>query len=289
MTCRGELLWANGLVVLHCKSHGYSHLANGLLPQKAYEHDFWEHCKAGELRRLRQQESWWRKVHYAWLDHARQWLGELTPPWLLDVGAGVGLFVEAASERGFLAIGMEPSAAAIAAAEKSIKLIHGFYQDASLEDWPWRYDLISAHWLIEHLPDPEHFLAWCGEHLEKNGILMLAIPNEWSALQKAANQRTRRPHWWLHATHFAYWSRKDFEWLLEKQGWRIVSRMGTFPMELFILLGLDYVDRPHLGQMLHRIVETVELALPLPILRAWYSWLGWAGVGRDTIFFCARI
>ena len=117
---------------------------------------------------------------------------------------------------------------------------------------------------------------------------MLVVPNEWTDAQTRANEVAAKKFWWLDATHYSYFSWGSLERLLAKHGFRIVSRMGTFQMEDFIIQGIDYTGKPEVGRDAHRRIEALELSMSADQLRAAYRGLGKRGAGRDIVAFCKR-
>ena len=98
---------------------------------------------------------------------------------VLDIGAGTGAFVLAAREAGLKASGVEPNEKARAAAlQKGIPL------HASLDDLGNnRFSLITLWHVLEHLPNLEEQIARIISLLDRNGTLIVALPNykSWDA------------------------------------------------------------------------------------------------------------
>src|SRR5215472_11517897 len=75
---------------------------------------------------------------------------------VLDIGAGTGIMVEAAQERGFDAMGVEPSTwlAAVARA-RGLLVIQGFFPHPSASG---SYDLVTLVDVLEHVSHPVQML-----------------------------------------------------------------------------------------------------------------------------------
>jgi len=96
---------------------------------------------------------------------------------LLDVGTGFGFFLAEMKARGWEAEGVEISRRAIDYARDVLKLtVH----PGPLEDIAFRgngFDVVTAFYVIEHLPDPAGFVSECYRILKPRGLLLLRYPH----------------------------------------------------------------------------------------------------------------
>ena len=120
---------------------------------------------------------------------------------LLEVGAGHGLFMAAARERGYDVTGVELSVNAAAHARDVLGLT---MHSTQLEDAPLngRFDVICAWDTIEHVPDPVAFWRAVRERLADDGVVLFSTPY-FSSLPS----RLMRDRWWTlkpteHIWHF---------------------------------------------------------------------------------------
>jgi SAM-dependent methyltransferase len=120
---------------------------------------------------------------------------------LLDVGAGRGRFVAAATAAGYRAWGIEPSARGVAAARalgadvRTAEIETADVRDGSL-------DAVTAWHVLEHLADPGGALRRIAGWLAPGGVLVLGVPNL-ASLQA----RIGGPRWYhldvpRHRVHF---------------------------------------------------------------------------------------
>ena len=68
----------------------------------------------------------------------------------------------------------------------------------------------------------------------------------------------------------------------------MVHEQGDFPMELFLLMGDDYVNTPKQGESCHRRRVQFEQAVPGGLRRRLYAALAREGVGRNCLTFAER-
>ena len=104
------------------------------------------------------------------------------PERLLDVGCGAGIAAEALARRGFQVLGVDASSPAIEvarahAAKQSLPLEYrvGVAEDLRAADL--RFEVITALEVIEHVPDPEAFVATLAALLAPDGKLFLSTLN----------------------------------------------------------------------------------------------------------------
>ncbi|WP_084435645.1 class I SAM-dependent methyltransferase [Desulfomicrobium escambiense] len=94
---------------------------------------------------------------------------------LLDVGAGHGWFLDAAS-RDFDVMGVEPDERVFAAAKSQGRSIRfGYFPEALFEDE--KFNIIVFNDVIEHVSDIKMVLAACHDRLNTGGLLLLNLPS----------------------------------------------------------------------------------------------------------------
>ena len=268
------------LTVINCQSCGYAHLdrfPSDAELDKFYQSDFWQKEKAGELANTIEQQDWLNAIYGDWLSLVGAYTRGRT---LLDVGSGYGLFLELAHSEGWNTFGIEPNTEAADYSMGKGSLI--FSRDEQVGNT--RFDCVSAMWLIEHLPKPLDFLKWCRMHLEPGGVLLAAVPQEWTEDQAKANGYVAKKNWYIHHTHLNYFSQTSFANLLGRAGFHIVELLASYPMETFITdTFTNYIDFPYLGKSAHKVIEAQELDCDRERRIAEYRHRARFGHGRDLI------
>ena len=104
----------------------------------------------------------------------------------LDVGCGAGLLAEPLARLGATVTGIDASAELIAVARDHAagQGLAIDYRAGELEELEGTFDLITCMEVIEHVADPERFIAALARRLAPGGLLVLSTPNAtgWSKL-----------------------------------------------------------------------------------------------------------
>jgi len=140
---------------------------------------------------------------------------------LLDVGAGTGDLLFAASQKGWTVAGVEPNWSARGkASEKEINLA------SDLESVMHRkYKVITLWHVLEHLPDLENQILKMMSMLEEEGTIVIAVPNYKSYDAKFYNEFWAAYDVPRHLWHF---SRQSIQKLFSKYGMEVVDTRPLF-------------------------------------------------------------
>ena len=116
---------------------------------------------------------------------------------LLDIGAGRGEMLRAATARGWKAVGLEPSSnfARFAREYSGAEVV-----EAKLEDRPFEsesFDVVTLGAVLEHVFNPVELLTEINRVLRPGGMLWLDVPNEAGAFYRLGNvyQRLKGRDW----------------------------------------------------------------------------------------------
>ena len=117
----------------------------------------------------------------AWADRQIRavWAG---PVRLLDVGCGAGLASEAMAKLGHDVLGIDASAEGIQAAEahadcQDLNLAYRIASTETLISEGAKFQAITALEVIEHVADPDEFVAMLATLLEPGGVLVMSTLN----------------------------------------------------------------------------------------------------------------
>lgn len=188
---------------------------------------------------------------------------------VLDVGFGNGLFLAAARERGWDVRGIDSSLVNGQTAKRKFGLdleLSGFEDYDPCET----FDVISFWDVIEHLPDPGTALQKASRLLKPGGLVLIAVPNDYSLLAQLAGffyrlgiQRTVNKIYFLE--HVTYYGPNTLRKLLETNGFFLRNQFTTstdlakyaLPKKDKLIAGAVLFTGKHLG-LQNRLVAVFQ-------------------------------
>jgi 2-polyprenyl-3-methyl-5-hydroxy-6-metoxy-1,4-benzoquinol methylase len=136
-----------------------------------------------------------RDPFYTWaLDH----LDSIAPAAgrrLFEVGCATGRFLDLASQRGYVATGVEPSADASIARQRAVKanVVRGAFPEQFPDTAP--FDVIASFEVLEHIPNVEVAVARISELLLPGGHFIGTVPNRLFHEKKVWPRRNLKISW----------------------------------------------------------------------------------------------
>jgi len=189
---------------------------------------------------------------------------------VLDVGCGIGLFVEEAKRHGWQAYGVEMNPAAVQYARE-----HGNLQvtEHDAEDrLPFQsnsIDVVTLFGVIEHLEEPAKALTEGYRVLRPGGVLMIQTPTEDGLLRSAARWLYRlsagrfvflvHQLYSLHGGHNVCFSRRSLRILLEQLGFNVHKCVNsTYGLRVLLL---RFEGHPWPGRWIKKTATSVLFLL----------------------------
>lgn len=155
---------------------------------------------------------------------------------LLEIGTGTGVFLARMENAGFQTrIGIEPSTAAIEAAEPAVKPLirEGVFDPADFA--PGSLSMICCFQTLEHVPDPRKLVEGAFDLLEPGGLLALITHNADGALNRLLGRRSPI----IDIEHLQLFSPDNMTFLLEKAKFKrvaIESFRNSYPLRYWLRL-----------------------------------------------------
>lgn len=319
MSHEGRVLdTVNGVSVVDCQLCKFAHIVP--LPSEQhlaelYAERYYTELKPDYIENAEADADWWRMVYHERLDLFERWLrnqpaheplhggGTARGPvnmddrqfTLLDVGSGPGGFLLAAHERGWDAVGLEPSKTAFDYSTALGLVVYNIpFDAAAVETWNG-FDVVNLGEVLEHVPKPAVTLKLAYQALSPGGFIHVIVPNDYSLLQRAmraTGDSKGDPHWIVPDQHMNYFTERSLCALLRRSGFHVGDVTATFPLELFVLMGLNYLGNPTVGRQIHAMRKRLELSLEQAGLgdakRDLYRALGRRGIGRDIVMLARK-
>lgn len=182
---------------------------------------------------------------------------------LLDVGASGGLLLSYFRQHEWEVSGIEPSRVAVdwAQSRYDLELFCGELLDYPVPETV-TFDAIHCAQVLEHVLDPEACVERIAALLAPGGIAYIEVPNDFNAFQEIARSELDKPAWWVAPkVHLNYFDAETLGALLADKGLFVEDRLASFPMELFLLMGEDYVGHPETGKRCHAMRMRFERTL----------------------------
>jgi SAM-dependent methyltransferase len=285
----------NGFDVIACGPCGFRHTIPIPSPaelERAYRQEYYIKDKPLYLERHTEDLAWWNLVYaerYAVLE------SHLPPAHrrILDVGSGPGYFLLHGRERGWETVGIEPSAQA-AAHSRSLGLT--IIEDFLNEETAGRlgvFDAVHMSEVLEHIPDPKRLLKVARDLLAPGGLICVVVPNDYSPFQDILRRVCGFKPWWVAPPHHInYFDFDTLSRLLIACDFDIILQEATFPIDIFLLMGDNYVGNDTLGRECQKKRKTFELTMAkagmTDLKRRLYQAFASIGVGREVLLFGKR-
>ncbi len=282
----------NGIDIIECEACGFIHVNPIPTVEElttTYRHDYYEKTKPLSLTRYMEDEAWYQ-IQYndrydSFDEHKKNGPGRI-----LDVGCGPGLFLKCGKERGWETVGIEPSTQAAEKARSfGIDTIEDFLSD-ELAPRLGQFDVVHTSLVLEHIPNPIDFLRTIHSVTKPGGLICVTAPNDYNPFQHALREVDGFKPWWVVPTHHLnYFTPESMSRLLENTGYDIVLRENTFPIDMFLLMGDNYVGHDQMGRSCHkkriRFEQTLHQAGLNPLKRKIYRALTELGLGREICLY----
>ena len=281
-----------GFSIIECTSCGFKHIDPLLSEQELaefYKHDFYNKERPNYFKETQEDLAWWMATYgnyYALLEQHTK--GRK----ILDVGSGPGHFLACGKKRGWDVLGFEPSVeAAKYTKSRKLAVVNDLFSYETAKQYA-PFDVIHASMVLEHVPDPISFIEDMKKLLKPGGLIAIFCPNDYNPLQKILQKKLKFKPWWVVPTHHLnYFDARSMEKLLTKKGFKVLQTMGTFPMEFFLLSGLNYVGNHELGRKCHATRKTFETNMYKygpDLLNGLYSDLMEKNMGREFFIIAKR-
>ena len=301
----------NNCKIIDCKICKFIHVLPLPSEKKVtnlYKKKYYTKIKSRFIKREEREVEHLKLIFDEKLDYLESKIKRKTKS-ILDIGSGTGFFLKRAKERGWIINGVEPNKIAAKYSEKiGVPVIPDFFHNINIKNRK-KYDAINLTQVLEHVNNPIEFLKKCHRLLKSGGIIVIEAPNDYNPLQKIVQKSLKKEEYWLtvltksrsrtdsfnqtskidHVNYFNFFSLKR---LLTKLKFKVVYQQSTFPLELFLLMGDDYLKNEKIGKKINQKRINLEMNLMAEkngkIKKELYEKFAEIGIGRASIIYAKK-
>ena len=114
------------------------------------------------------------------------------------------------------------------------------------------FDVINMGEVLEHIPNPIELLKLVHCQLNADGLVCIIVPNDFNPFQMALRDHLGFNPWWVVPPHHInYFDLESLTKLVESAGFEVVHKESTFPIDMFLLMGDNYIGNDALGRECH--------------------------------------
>jgi 2-polyprenyl-3-methyl-5-hydroxy-6-metoxy-1,4-benzoquinol methylase len=210
---------------------------------------------------------------------------------ILDVGCGWAQTLLYFKGKGANCYGFDPAPEAVAYAQREGLTVKQAGME-NLEVFPGEtFDVVTLLNVLEHLADPVSVMKEIRQKvLRPGGILVVEVPNDFNAFQLCGQRVHGLEEWWVAPpAHLNYFNNDSLRALLSGTGYEVQLSEASFPLEMFLLFGDNYVADKSLGRQCHERRMAFERNLRKQgfdeVLRRFYRSLAEQNLGRQIAVY----
>jgi len=287
-----EVAHRNTYSIINCENCNFIHAVTqeGNNHQELYKSHFYSEEKPNYIEDNKNDAEWWDFTYGLRVDQVDTLRLGKSKNWL-DIGTGPGYFLDAAVRRMKNVVGIEPGQlAAEHAVSKGHRVINDYFTEKTSSKLGI-FDGIHCSEVLEHVPDPLEFLKTIQLNMDNETILCTVVPNDFSLIQSIFTEdKNNDVKWWIDPPfHLNYFSKESLRKILEASGLRVIHETSMFPIDLFLLMGDDYIGNEVRGREAHQRRKKLEFSFynsgNIEILNNLYEQMTKLGIGRELVFF----
>jgi SAM-dependent methyltransferase len=168
-----------------------------------------------------------------------------------------------------------------------LEIVEQFLDDAIVPQLG-KFDVVHLSQVLEHIPHPRDMVTRVHTLLEPDGLICVVVPNDYNPFQIALrNACGFRPWWVAPPHHINFFDFASLKQLLECCGFKVIHQETTFPIDMFLLMGDNYIGDNDLGRACHGRRKNFDLNLSKAgfgsLKQELYKALAGLGLGREVV------
>jgi SAM-dependent methyltransferase len=292
---KGKIISENGKYrVIDCTICAYKHIEPMPTEQELdqfYSVEFYESFWGDYIQKNLRDKEWLNIQNMEKYDFFESVLPKARRR-VLDIGSGPGFFLELGKSQSWIETGLEPGRAAYAFSKELGLNIHNcFFNSKNYSDFG-EFDVVHMNNVLEHIPDPMAMLNMCYKIIDDGGLICITSPNDYNPFQLAIANYTGKKQWWFAPEeHVNYFNKNTLTKLLEKAGFTFLKGYTSFPLEMFYMMGDDYLTFPEKGSEIHEKRKNFEIFMDQvnPSLKMkLYEHLADIDIGREITIIAVK-
>ena len=294
--------------IIDCDKCQFIHvmpLPSELELSKLYKRKYYTKVKPNYIKKYQKEIDYWNLIFDEKLDFLETKIKAQTRS-IFDIGSGSGYFLLRAKEKGWAVDGVEPNLIAADHSRKiGVPVINDFFGNMNIHTMK-KFNAINLFDVLEHIHNPIEVLENCYKLLKPKGIIVIEVPNDYNPLQKIVQNtlekeeywltvltKSRNYHWASKMDHLNYFNFQSLNRLLKRLGFKIIYQQSTFPLELFLLMGDDYLKSEKIGKKIHQKRMNLEKRLLSQknqhLKKELYEKFAEIGIGRTAVIYAHKI
>ena len=214
----------------------------------------------------------------------------------LDIGCGEGWALDYFQRQGWEVLGLDFSSFSLEkfhpALRERLRTGDLYEEVQNLVATDQQFDVLWLDNVLEHVLEPADLLRQCRALIKPDGVLVVDVPNDFSALQQHLldSGQIDRPFWIVLPDHLSYFNPTGLRNLAAATGWHTTKIIGDQPIDLNLLNpSANYVMNREAGKAAHHArLEQDNFLLrtaSLSAVAAYYEALAAVGLGRSIVAF----
>jgi len=131
------------------------------------------------------------------------------------------------------------------------------------------------------------------ECLVEDGLLCINVPNDFNPFQIALQEHCGYNKYWVAPPHHInYFNFDSLARLVENCGFEVIHKDATFPIDLFLLMGENYIGNDLVGRQCHMRRMNFEKNLQIAGLgnlrRSLYKSFASLALGREITLYARK-